>query len=307
MPKNWVLILAVSALLLLGVYMIFFASRVNFFDKYPLLAKRLSVEQPDDILVNFAPLRQDIHAYLDKIGVKNSLYFEYLYTGTSIRVGDNEEQVAASLMKIPLVMSLYKASELKLIDLNQEVVISQPEISNEFGDLWQKGPGTKISLQEAARLTLIDSDNTAANVIFDNIKNLQTTNNIDALKEIDVDMTTTADKRVTISARSYASILKCLYLACYLSKDHSQELLSLLTESTLDNGLLSGVPSNVPVANKIGTFSNINESDCGIVYVPLRAYLLCVMLELPNDQAKTHIRALSKMVYDYVVNDKNAP
>lgn len=276
-------------------------------NQYQLLAKRLSISSPDDTLINFAPLRKNIQDYLAKIDGKSSLYFEYLFTGTSIRAGDNEELVAASLMKIPLVMTLYRASELGLVDLNKPVTITEPELGSDFGQLWQKGAGAKISLAEAAKLTLTESDNTAANVILDNVKDLKSPTNLDPLKEIDVDITTTPDRRVAISARSYASILKCLYLACFLNKPDSQGLLTLLTETKLDNGLTSALPPATLAAHKVGTFSNINESDCGIIYVPKRTYMLCIMIKLPGDQAKTYIKDLSTMVYHYITEAKESP
>ena len=62
----------------------------------------------------------------------------------------------------------------------------------------------------------------------------------------------------------------------------------------------AGLPDNIEVTQKIGSFSNITQSDCGIVYVPNRRYILCVMLDEEADKANQHIKVLSKKVYDYV-------
>ncbi|HRF28946.1 MAG TPA: hypothetical protein PL051_04930 [Candidatus Saccharibacteria bacterium] len=82
---------------------------------HPLLAKRIFLSKPNDILVNFEPLRSQLKEqlkYYDDEG-KVSVYFEYLPTGTSIRIGDRKEIIGASLLKVPAVMELYKLVEQK--------------------------------------------------------------------------------------------------------------------------------------------------------------------------------------------------
>ncbi|HEV7454430.1 MAG TPA: serine hydrolase, partial [Candidatus Saccharimonadales bacterium] len=86
-----------------------------------------------------------------------------------------------------------------------------------------------------------------------------------------------------------------------LEKTDSQQLLAYLTKSTATNRLTKGLPASVAVAHKVGV-NNANwaESDCGIVYVPKRPYIICVMVGLPEDQADKFIADVSKIVYDFV-------
>ena len=267
--------------------------------KYPLLARRVLGDNPNDILINFVALRKQLEPKFAALSVQKSFYFEYLPDGTSIRVGDDSELVAASLIKLPLVMNLYRAAELGDVDLNKTVAIAPSEVDDAYGDLYKKGAGYHLTLREAARLALEDSDNTAAHVVYDAANGLLSYDQ-QSLAQLDIDQTLQQGQAV-ISAKSYSSILKSLYFSAYLSKGDSQELLGYLTHSSATNRLTKQLPKDVLVAHKIGVNNTAwSESDCGIVYVPKRPYMICVMVGLPDDQANAFIADISKQVYDYV-------
>ncbi len=274
---------------------------------YPLLAKRLFLENPDDVIINFQPLREKVRTYLDSSGATYSFYFEYLFTGSNIRAGDNNKLVGASLMKIPVVMDLYKTTEQGKLNLDDMVPVASLDntagTDEEFGNQRSLRAGQKISLRDAAKTALVESDNTAAFTIFEATKDKlpefdQAINNLDVETQVGE---TNQVKYALISARSYTSLLKCLYFSCFLAPNDSQDILNQLTHSEDSNRIRAGVPKGVPVASKIGSFSNITQSDCGIVYAANRRYTLCIMLDEDSKTADTHIKELSKMVYDYVI------
>lgn len=270
--------------------------------KYPLLAKRIFLEDTNDTLINFAPLRSGLELYLSRLQVSHSLYFEYLFTGTSIRLGSDSELVAASLMKIPLVMDLYKAAELGRVDLNQQVEVKQNQLDRGYGELWKRGAGTKLTLREAAAMTLTYSDNTAAHVIQDNMVGTLAEEEA-SIAQLDVPFDLSEDEHIVINARAYASFLKCLYLSCYLSKGDSQAILSALVNAPRER-ISKTIPASIPVAHKIGTFSEGTQSDCGIIYAAQRHYLLCVMLQLPQQEADAHFERISQIIYQYVTDEE---
>lgn len=268
--------------------------------QYPLLSKRIFADNPNDILVNFVPLRQAIKTYLLRTKTEHSLFFEYLPTGTSIRSNENTQLAGASLLKLPTIISLYKAEEMGKVNLNREVVIEKEWLDDRFGDLWKKGAGTKITLAEAARLALVDSDDTAIKtirgVLGDTIPNNET-----ILSQLDIEFPFTPENEQSqVSARDYSAILRCLYLSCYLSTDRSQAILSQLSQANDFNRIAKGVPDNVRVAHKIGVFGNEVQSDCGIVYVPNRPYIVCIILKAPSNIADPQMQVISKLIYDYV-------
>ena len=97
-------------------------------------------------------------------------------------------------------------------------------------------------------------------------------------------------------------MLKCLYLACYNNYADSQQILSWMAESNSPPRLRAQLPSSVTVAHKYGTGGGRSESDCGIVYVPKRPYIICVMVDTAPEDANAIIASVSKQVYDYIVN-----
>ncbi len=267
---------------------------------YPLLAKRLFIENPNDVIINFAGLRTELTSYLENQNIQGSLYFEYLPTGTSVRVQGDEELVAASLMKIPVVMELYRTAELGRIDLDKKVPLQREWLDDKFGTLYKKGEGYEISMREAAKLALTESDNTAISAILYSTRDtLKPEENV--INSLDVSLERDDQLLLSISARSYASFLKCLYFSCYLDKADSQEILDYLTESKFNNRMRAGIPDNVLIAHKIGTYSNKTQSDCGVVYEPSRNYILCVMLYVgDNTSGNSHIANLSRITYEYI-------
>ena len=64
----------------------------------------------------------------------------------------------------------------------------------------------------------------------------------------------------------------------------------------------AGVPVGVVVAHKIGLLNNQLYEDCGIVYVPNRPYILCMVSKSDYKTAVMRMSSLSKTVYDFVAN-----
>jgi beta-lactamase class A len=270
-------------------------------EDYPLLAKRLFVENPNDTRINFSPLRKELNEYMKENGVNGSIYFEYLPTGTSIRVNPDERYRAASLMKLPVAMELYKVSEKGLLNLDDKIVLKSDWLNDGYGTLYEKGVGYELTLREAANLLLTQSDNTALRAILASTEGKLDVSEL-ALGSLDIEFTLYSDDSIDIGTRSYSSFFKCLYFACYNTKKDSQEILEMLAESIDTDRIVSGVGDKATnVAHKIGVFNTQVQSDCGIVYIDSKNYALCVMIEGDNSTKTNAIfKAISEKVYNYV-------
>jgi beta-lactamase class A len=274
--------------------------------EFPLLAKRTQVDNPNNPRVNFTELRNKLESYVAELETDQeinsaSVYFEYLPTGVSININENNEAIGASLMKVPFVMTLYKAADEGKVDLDKTVSLKKEWLNNEYGTLYQKGEGYEVTLREAAKLALKESDNTALLLVSAQLD--EVADNQDVFNFLDMDYEVNSDERVLIGARSYSSVMKCLYVACYNTKEDSQEILSYLTESTFDNRLTNLLPEDIKVAHKIGTFFTQFQSDCGIVYVPERNYLLCIMIDGNDPLASRTIAVISNKVYEFITEE----
>lgn len=269
---------------------------------YPLLAKRIFSENQNDLILNFIPLRQALKEYVGKQEGKVGAYFEYLPSGTSIGVNDELKINLASLIKIPIVMGAYLQMEKGEIKKDDKLTIKKEDFDKRFGDIWQRGEGATLTVEEAIRFALINSDNTSAAILRKTLPHATIDNVFDSL-DIPKD---TQGKYHIISPKNYTSILRSLYLSSYLTKASSNEILDVLTETVFNDKLVAGVPKGTKVAHKIGVFSSKDSpdetySDCGIIYVPDRPYSLCIFVRGTNEEAQRHMATISKMVYGYVI------
>jgi beta-lactamase class A len=269
--------------------------------KYPLVSKRILQELPIDIIVNFLTLRKDLKTEVAPFGSSFGVYFEYLPTGTSIAINATDEFHAASLFKTPIVMAYYRTRE-RLNKTDDPTITIRPEdLDSQFGDLWKKGAGYQIKASEAIRLALEESDNTAAKLLVPYIGSVD----FEAVYQgLDIDLNVDKEGAV-LSPKSYSSIFKALYFSSVLSKDSSEEILNYLSKSKFPDKLAAGIPSGVTVAHKIGDFVEKDGNgeafmDCGIVYVPRRPYLLCMVSKTDEQTARVRMQDISKMIYDFV-------
>ena len=268
---------------------------------YPLLAKRIFIEDPNEPIISFSPLRQAIANYFSEKQINGSLYFEYLPTGTSIRVGSDERRIAASLIKLPFAMEAFYAKEKGFIDFNDEIVLTEEMLDNQFGTLYKEGVGARITIQEALNRMLKESDNTALKALAFAVDGKVRPEN-GPFNFLDAEFQQNEDLTISLTPRAYSSFLKCLYFSCYNTKEDSQEILDLLSNTNLNTRIPAGVPDTVTVSHKVGNFYNQTQSDCGIVYVPKRNYALCMMVdEADSEITDTYFADISKMTYDYII------
>ena len=267
---------------------------------FPFLSKRIFVENQNDILVNFIPLRANLRKYVQGLPNHVGVYFEYLPSGTSIGVNENLEFQLASLIKIPVVMGIYKLIEEGALKRSDTITLTKEAIDKRYGSLWQKGEGYQIKVLDAIIYSLAESDNTASNLLL--LKSPQAINAVFDSLDIPIDI---EEGSLIISPKNYSSIFRSLYLSSYLDHQESNEILEILTQTAFKDKLPAGVPANIKVAHKIGVFDSLKSkkiiyTDCGIIYYPDRPYLLCIAAETNEEKATEYIKTISKMVYDYI-------
>jgi len=271
--------------------------------KYPLLSKRIFAEDQNDLLINFVPLRESLREFTNKKTNMVSIYFEYLPSGTSIGINEKEPFFAASLLKLPVAMKTYKSIEEGSIQNSQELTVQAEDIDNGFGDLWKKGIGTKITVEEAVRLSISESDNTADNLLRRLLIKRPVS---DVFDYLDIPINVPEGPGAGVTAKNYSSVLRALYLSAYLDRENSNKLLDIMTTSVYRDRLVAGVPKDIKVAHKVGIYRDPRDlrtqthSDCGIVYSKSRPYMLCIMTKSELQESDTFISEISKLVYKYV-------
>lgn len=286
----------------------------NALRRYSFLGPAAVLQDKQDALVNFHPLRESLkNTYTNHDDYLVSIYFEYLPTGAHISVNRDARIWPASLIKIPVAMAAMKKVERGDWKLSNELVILDEDKDRDFGELYRKPTGTTIAIEQLLEESLARSDNTAHFVLLRNIESseleevfihLGLDETLEALKRAPTELE--VDNRMT--ARGFSIFFRSLYNATYLSPEYSQMFLSILLNSPREY-LALGLPEEVPFAHKTGIRADDQVwVDSGIVYLARRPYLLTVMIQknpnalVPTSSPEELFSVISKEVHDYVAN-----
>lgn len=266
---------------------------------------------------NLTSLKQSIQFIIDQ-EVNNkkisfgSIYYRDLNNGPWIGINANEYFSPASLIKVPVMMAYFKAAE------NDPSILTKKIINNKTFDYSQQNITPTQTLEIDKEYTIEDliermiiySDNAAYELLLDNIDNMKI---YKVYQDLDVDISKAQNdpNGDIITVKDYASFFRILFNASYLDQDMSEKTLTLLSKSQYYKGLVAGVPQNITIAHKFGErqFLPSHEKqlhDCGIIYLPDKPYLLCIMSRANDfDQAANFIKQVSKVVYDEVSKTAN--
>ncbi|QQG52603.1 MAG: serine hydrolase [Candidatus Falkowbacteria bacterium] len=271
--------------------------------KYSLLDPARSIVEQENFFSTIEPVRKqmkEIVAKYEKDGDKIGIYFEFLNTGANVSINQDARFWPASLSKMPTIFVVMKRIEDGKWQLSNELVLFEEDKDDRFGELYKKPVGTKFTIEELVKETLINSDNTAHKILVRNLSSEEYTDMFEALG-----MEQLFNEDYNITAKEYSRVFRALYNASYLNRNNSQQLLLWSSESKFDEFIGSGVGSDVVFSHKIGEeFKEVVFLDSGIVYVPSRPYLITIMVEVEDgggvERAQEIMKELSKAAYDYV-------
>jgi beta-lactamase class A len=256
----------------------------------------------EDFIVNIQPLRE----YLRSLVAENSqytvsVYFEVLNTGANISINPDTGVFPASLAKLPLALASAKKVEDGEWRWDNQLVMLQQDQDRFSGNLYQRGVGTPLTIEELVRELLINSDNTAYKIL---LRNLDSSDLVSVVDEIGLQDLFKAEGR--ISAKEYTRMLRALYTSSYLRRENSSKILEWMTQSSFDDYLAAGLPDEVIFAHKIGENVSIGTyADAGIVYARNRPYTISVMIQTDDDQKSQEkvlelMKQISQKTYEYV-------
>lgn len=245
-----------------------------------------------------------------------SVFIRDLNTSRFAGYKDSETYYMASLLKTPLVIGGFKLAEVEPKVLEQTIeytgtpnlyanqVVKSSEVLN---------VGQSYTIKDLMRRSVVYSDNTAAQILFDYFPEEFLSKIMQALG-ISI---TRPDGEVEnyITARTYANMFRVLYNASYLTKEYSNETLDLLTQTEFKDAATSKLPKDVKVAHKFGERTLVHDDgrvaikqfhECGIVYAKDGddPYIFCILTEGDDyEDLKKVIAEISLKVYEEIIND----
>jgi beta-lactamase class A len=211
----------------------------------------------------------------------------------SYGVSENEVFEAASLIKLPVLVALYKEAEAGNIDLDERYVLKDEDKVGGAGGLQYNDAGTKVSWRRLAELMGQHSDNTAFNIVRNKLgtRKIQETINF-------LGLTKTSLEENETSLADIAVIFERLWGDEVLTQEHSQEILDYLTETDFEDYLAAGVPEGVRVAHKYGREVHV-LNDAGVVYTDQPFVLVLMSKGVVESEASEAFPELAHLIYQF--------
>jgi beta-lactamase class A len=234
------------------------------------------------------------------------IYFRDLNNGPAFGINESEPFIPASLMKVPIMMAWFAASEEEpeLLDKNivftKKYSLATPGVQH-IPPQEEIVPGMTYTARELIRRSIVYSDNQAVTRLIEELPPRHV-RDLFAILDIPDGVLNGPDGR--LSVKEYASFFRVLFNSSYLDRNLSESALKLLSETQFNRGLVAGVPTGVLVAHKFGEAGDESVHqihDCGIVYYPGHPYLICVMTRGSDiNKLESAVADIARFVYERI-------
>lgn len=223
-------------------------------------------------------------------------YGVYVYNLTEKQgFGINQDEVfpAASLIKLPVILTLYQKAEAGKIDLETKYVLKEADKRTGAGIIQYKPAGTVYPYRQLAELMGQQSDNTAFNVIRSLLGDKEIQKTIDNLG-----MSKTSLEKNETSAADIGLFFRKFYSQSLLTRNHRDEILDYLTKTAFEDRIPAGVPEGTKVAHKIGNETG-SFSDAGIVFGKEPFILVILSKNALEKEALKALPEITKIVWEF--------
>jgi beta-lactamase class A len=251
-----------------------------------------------------------------------ALAFKDLQTGKTIVWNEHENFHAASTMKTPVMIEVFKQSAAGKFSLNDPILIRNEFKSIVDSSTYQLSPaddsqqelytltGKKIPLSELVYQMIIMSSNLATNIIMEMVdaKNVTQTmrnlgaNDIQVLRGVEDNKAFAKGLNNSTTAYDLMLIFEKIAKHEVVNAKACDEMIRILLAQTHNTLIPALLPKEVKVAHKTGTITGVHH-DSGIVFLPDgKKYVLVILSKnLEDDDTATKAMArVSAMIYDYV-------
>ena len=250
---------------------------------------------------------------------KVAVVIRHLDTGEQFAWRADEVQPAASLIKLAVMVAAYRMADAGQLDLTKSLTLAETDKVPGSGILTdQFSAGVSLSLRDAIRLMIRYSDNTATNLVVDQIGLPTTTATMVSLgfpqtglnSKVYRGDTSISPERSRLyglgstTALEIVSLLEKLHSGTIASKESRDAMIAHLL--SCDNKvLLHELPKGTKVAHKSGAVSN-SRCNAGIVYGPKGPFAICVLTTDNKDRswddnnaAQVLIGRVAKIAFDH--------
>lgn len=270
-----------------------------------------------------------LHNIQSELGRQKGFFafaFKNLSTGETITWNEHESFHAASTMKTPVMIEVFKqvaAGKFSLIDSVmvknefKSIVDSSSYQLNPADDSQQdlyKLVGTRQPLSDIVYQMIIMSSNLATNIIMEMLDGKKITktmrelgaNDIQVLRGVEDGKAFAKGLNNTTTAYDLMVIYDKIASHQVVNSNACDEMIRILIDQKHNSMIPAFLPKEVKVAHKTGSITGVHH-DSGIVFLPdgTKYVLALLSKNLENDQAATGAMArVSEMIYQYVIANR---
>ena len=243
-------------------------------------------------------------------------------TDEQLLINAQEEFHAASTMKTPVMLEVYKQAESGELSLDDSIVVKNEFYSIVDSSTYSLSPGddsysklyeqigTKQTLRDLVYHMIISSSNLATNIVIElaeadkvtqTMRNMGA-NNIQVRRGVEDGKAYREGLNNTTTAYDLMRLFEAIAQHEIVSAEASQTMVDILLDQQFNKMIPAQLPDDVRVAHKTGWITGLHH-DSGIVYLPDgRSYIVILLSKnLTDEDAGVQALAdVSKVIYDYV-------
>ncbi|QSO47135.1 serine hydrolase [Alicyclobacillus mengziensis] len=243
---------------------------------------------------------------------------EHLETGEQYLNQADEVMYAASVIKVPIMVSVFDEVHKGRLRLDERIAVQAEDMVTGSGSIQYLSPGLELPIVDLVTLMIIESDNTATNVLMDRI-GLDTIQS--SMKDWGLSATQLHNKlqiipahpnpqRNVITAREMTTYLAKMARGQLVSYQACRKMIGIMKWQIFNDGIPSLIPATdeligaVPkweFAHKTGWVTGIAH-DVGILYLQGHSFVVSACAKDFTDKASIHksMGQLGRALYDEV-------
>ncbi len=256
-------------------------------------------------------------------GAVVGIAFHDLETGDSLYLRADESFHAASTMKVPVMIELFRRVDAGTLRLDEGVPLVNHFVSIADGSSYSLNPGddsdslaytllgTRVPVRDLIDHMITRSSNLATNALIELVgaKNANATAhqlgaaNIKVLRGVEDTPAFRAGMNNTTTARDLAVLLEAIETGRAASRASCDAMRNILARQEFNEEIPAGLPPGTKVAHKTGWITGVLH-DAAVVYPPnRRPYVLVVLTrDIPDEKvARRLIADVSRLVWTQAV------
>ena len=250
-------------------------------------------------------LKNRLELLLKDVPGKAGFYYKNLKTGETIGFNENEPFIAASVIKIPILIEVLRQIEEGKLKEDDLVEVKEQDKMPSCGALTYMHDGLKVTVKDLYTLMIIHSDNTATNMLI-RIAGIDNINN--TIKELGCRATKLnrllfdeeeqrKGKENYITPYEMGYLLEKAYKKELISPSISQEMLRVLKLQRINHKIPYLLPDDLVVGHKTGEDQGITH-DVGIIY-GRNPFIFCFASNETNVvKAENALREMALICYE---------